>query len=197
MKRGIFFGIFLLLLIPPAPAADAKAAAANKTNAIKAGANCTKLKSTAVSAGIKYTCIKSGSKFVWNKGVRVPTPKPSIETKNCNTKSSNARIYYDWVGDGEYGADPVLSVENLSDCNLGVSISATGVCKWSMHLMIPLQLQYNLRPREILRVNKYALGEFFPFADMQCNNLSRPEGKSTYAAFAPEYSPTIFITSSY
>lgn len=47
----------------------------------KAGASCTKAGSTAISAGKKYTCIKSGKKLVWDKGVviakPVPTPTPT------------------------------------------------------------------------------------------------------------------------
>jgi hypothetical protein len=37
--------------------------------AVKAGAACTKAGSTSVASGRKYTCIKSGKKLVWNKGV--------------------------------------------------------------------------------------------------------------------------------
>jgi len=48
------------------------------TAAVKAGATCTKLKSTTKVSGYKYTCIKSGKKLVWSKGVRVvATPKPT------------------------------------------------------------------------------------------------------------------------
>jgi hypothetical protein len=36
----------------------------------KSGAKCTKVGATANSAGKKFTCIKSGSKLVWNKGVK-------------------------------------------------------------------------------------------------------------------------------
>jgi hypothetical protein len=48
----------------------------------KAGAKCTKVKATSVVKGKKYTCIKSGKKLIWNKGVAVkpaikPTSKPS------------------------------------------------------------------------------------------------------------------------
>lgn len=44
--------------------------------AVKAGSACTKLGATSTSAGKKYTCIKSGKKLVWNKGVAVVKPKP-------------------------------------------------------------------------------------------------------------------------
>ena len=44
----------------------------------KPGAPCTKLKATQIYKGKKYTCIKSGKKLVWNKGVVVKvTPTPS------------------------------------------------------------------------------------------------------------------------
>ena len=38
---------------------------------VKAGAKCTKFKATATANGMKYTCIKSGSKLVWSKGMAV------------------------------------------------------------------------------------------------------------------------------
>jgi hypothetical protein len=43
----------------------------------KAGASCTKAGSTATSSGKKYTCIKSGKKLVWDKGVMVAKPVPT------------------------------------------------------------------------------------------------------------------------
>ncbi len=67
--------------------------------AVKAGAKCTKAGATSTTGGMKYTCVKSGNKLVWNKGVTTkvavkpavlpsnssqPSPSPSraIETKN-------------------------------------------------------------------------------------------------------------------
>ena len=52
------------------------------SGAVKAGASCTKLKATTTVSGYKYTCIKSGKKLVWSKGVKVavkatPTPTPT------------------------------------------------------------------------------------------------------------------------
>jgi M6 family metalloprotease-like protein len=57
----------------------------NATAAIKAGASCKKAGQTSTYAGKKYTCVKSGKKLVWNKGVAVakpaptPTPTPTVE----------------------------------------------------------------------------------------------------------------------
>ena len=41
----------------------------------KAGVKCSKVGSTSVIAGVKFTCVKSGSKIVWNKGVKVAKKK--------------------------------------------------------------------------------------------------------------------------
>jgi hypothetical protein len=38
---------------------------------VKAGTKCGKHKATTTVKGIRYTCIKSGNKLVWNKGVPV------------------------------------------------------------------------------------------------------------------------------
>ena len=44
----------------------------------KAGAKCGKAGTTATASGKKFTCVKSGAKLVWNKGVLVKAaPKPS------------------------------------------------------------------------------------------------------------------------
>ena len=46
--------------------------------AVKPGTKCTKLGQTSTSAGIKYTCVKSGTRLVWNKGVAIKAaPKPT------------------------------------------------------------------------------------------------------------------------
>lgn len=42
--------------------------------AVKAGAACAKVGSSGTTAGKKFTCVKSGKKLVWNKGVAVAKP---------------------------------------------------------------------------------------------------------------------------
>jgi hypothetical protein len=49
----------------------------NAAAAVKAGATCAKTGIKSVSAGKTYTCVKSGKKLVWNKGVLIPVAKPS------------------------------------------------------------------------------------------------------------------------
>jgi hypothetical protein len=64
----------------------------------KAGAKCTKAGATATAAGKKFTCIKSGKRLVWNKGVLVkkstpvetptPTPTPTREVTPTPTPTA-------------------------------------------------------------------------------------------------------------
>jgi hypothetical protein len=44
----------------------------------KAGAKCSKAGSTATASGKKFTCVKSGTKIVWNKGVAIKKPVPVV-----------------------------------------------------------------------------------------------------------------------
>jgi len=62
-------------------------------SAAKAGAKCTKVGIKSVVATKTYTCIKSGKKLVWDKGVLVkptptptPTPTPNAFTRNIGDK---------------------------------------------------------------------------------------------------------------
>lgn len=63
----------------------------NALAAVKAGDTCKKAGSTATANGKKYTCIKSGTKFVWNKGVAVikpvPTPTPTTSSTPVPTNT--------------------------------------------------------------------------------------------------------------
>lgn len=50
--------------------------------AVKSGQSCSKAGLTSTSKGVKYTCIKSGKKLVWNKGVLISsTAKPKIPSQ--------------------------------------------------------------------------------------------------------------------
>jgi hypothetical protein len=56
----------------------------------KAGTACTKLGSTSIAANKKFTCIKSGKKMVWDKGVAVAKPvtvAPSAATSSSPSPS--------------------------------------------------------------------------------------------------------------
>jgi hypothetical protein len=47
------------------------------SGSVKAGSACSKVGSKNVSGGKSYTCVKSGKKLVWDKGVLVPVAKPA------------------------------------------------------------------------------------------------------------------------
>jgi len=55
--------VLLLALVAPVQAATPKA-----------GAKCTKAGSTATASGKKFTCVKSGTKLVWNAGIAIKKP---------------------------------------------------------------------------------------------------------------------------
>jgi hypothetical protein len=68
MKHKVHFSVALVVLLSitaPLHAATPKA-----------GAKCTKAGVTATAAGKKFTCIKSGTKLVWNKGIAIKKPSP-------------------------------------------------------------------------------------------------------------------------
>jgi len=58
--------------------------------AAKANAKCTKVGATEVVKSLKFTCIKSGNKLVWNKGTKVATSlKESINQLNAKRKAAS------------------------------------------------------------------------------------------------------------
>jgi hypothetical protein len=100
MKRSrLFLAIVVAISLISAPSFAA----------VKAGAKCTKAGATSTTGGKKYTCVKSGSKLVWNKGVAVkaaakpelnpvfkpvePTPSPTPtpnQTPSISIPANNA-----------------------------------------------------------------------------------------------------------
>lgn len=63
--------------------------------AITPGAKCTKLGQTSTVLGKKYTCVKSGKKLLWNKGVAVakkPTPIPTTKRISVNAAEIVVRV---------------------------------------------------------------------------------------------------------
>ena len=80
-KKVVLLAVSALVLATITPFANA---------AVKPGTKCEKQGQTITYAAIKYTCVKSGKKLVWNKGVKVtstaPIPKPS-STPTSNQES--------------------------------------------------------------------------------------------------------------
>ena len=68
------------------------ASVAQAATAPKVGSACKKAGQTITAGGKKYTCVKSGKKLVWNKGVTVvvPTPTPSATPTPTATPTPSA-----------------------------------------------------------------------------------------------------------
>ena len=58
--------------------------------AVKPGIACKKVGSVAIVGAYKYTCIKSGKKTVWNKGVKIPDVKPMPVASSVASPNSSA-----------------------------------------------------------------------------------------------------------
>jgi hypothetical protein len=66
----------------------------------KTGAKCSKAGATSTYAGKKLTCIKSGKKLIWNKGVKVSVPNP-VATPTPNASATPtldySKVILSWV----------------------------------------------------------------------------------------------------
>lgn len=65
-------------------------------SAIKPGSSCSKIKVVTIQSGYKYTCIKSGKKLVWSKGVKVSgstVPSP-VSTKPLSLEDLDVNQVY-------------------------------------------------------------------------------------------------------
>ena len=121
MRKTALVAILISALLIPVSAQGATA---------KAGAKCTKLKSTQTVSGKKFTCIKSGKKLVWDKGVKVsvkPTPKPTpvVVKKSQEIKFS--------VPQGVYPVGEMLSpdpAELVTTAGLKITYTASGACSF-------------------------------------------------------------------
>ena len=96
----------------------------------KAGAKCTKLKATQIVGAKKFTCFKSGSKLVWDKGVAVPkasTPKPPAAI----VKKSQ-EIEFPALQDVALLDKQLSFKEAITTGGLVVSLSASGACSYDV-----------------------------------------------------------------
>jgi hypothetical protein len=117
MRKTALVAILISALIIPVSAQGATA---------KAGAKCTKLKSTQIVSGKKFTCIKSGKKLVWDKGVKVVAkPTPVVVKKSQEIKFSLPQGFYP-VGE-ILSADPA---ELVTTAGLKITYTASGACSF-------------------------------------------------------------------
>ena len=94
----------------------------------KAGAKCTKLKATQIVGSKKFTCIKSGSKLVWDKGVAIPkasTPKPLAAVVKKSQEIEFPALADVALLDKKFGLTKAITTGGLE-----VSYSASGACSY-------------------------------------------------------------------
>ncbi len=86
-RRSLALILSALLIVGVIPQVSAATA--------KAGASCSKLKATSVVNGKKFTCIKSGKKMVWDKGVTVTVSADAVAK---NARAADIRKAFDAIG---------------------------------------------------------------------------------------------------
>ena len=136
-KAAISVSVLTLIATLLAPM-QANAAAA------KAGASCPKAKATQIVGSKKFTCVKSGKKLVWDKGVTIPkaaTPKPTATTTPTPTATTTPTPPVVVVKKSQEIDFPALKDVLVIDKKLGltkattsgglaVSYSASGACSY-------------------------------------------------------------------
>jgi hypothetical protein len=96
----------------------------------KAGAACTKLKATQTVGTKKFTCIKSGKKLVWDKGVTIP--KASTTKPPVSAVKKSQEIDFPVLKDVALLDKKFSLTEAMTTGGLAVSYSASGACSYDL-----------------------------------------------------------------
>ena len=113
-KSTIFRGILVALAITLVPIS---AISAQK---ITPGSTCKVLKQKTVYLSKTYTCVKSGNKLVWDKGIKVDTYDAAFAAAILSeAKSEAAQI----LADAKLSASQILSPPNCSGSNSKAFVS--------------------------------------------------------------------------
>jgi len=118
MRKTALVAILISALIIPVSAQGATA---------KAGAKCTKLKSTQTVSGKKFTCIKSGSKLVWDKGVKVPVKSTPVVVKKSQQINFSVPPFVYFTTE----TSSPDAAELVTTAGLKVTYSASGACSFN------------------------------------------------------------------
>jgi len=149
------------------------------TKVVKEGASCTPAGKITQASKINLVCAKVGTKLIW---VALSSSSPSksssptsIATKVCNTNSNSVRSYLG--SDTSEGFSlAALVFENLSDCNLSISATATFICPDGGPLKPTNALQstgsFALAPKQKLLITGPYVNRYFPLVTQQCFQLT-------------------------
>ena len=96
--------------------------------AAKAGASCPKAKATQIVGSKKFTCVKSGKKLIWDKGVTIPKatkPQPPVVKKT-------QEIDFPALEDVALLDKKLDLTKGITTGGLEVSYSASGACAYDL-----------------------------------------------------------------
>ena len=100
---------------------------ASANAAVKPGDQCKKVGMTSTAKNLKFTCIKSGKKLVWSKGVQVKKSSPTPVATPAPTPTPTATPKPTPVVTPTPTAEPIVlptSFENLYENRKGISLAA-------------------------------------------------------------------------
>lgn len=148
---------------------------------VKEGANCTQPGKITNSGGVNYICGKVANKLIWiattASGSKSSTsPFPTSAAKNCSTDSRWVKGYIGSDVKTEPGFPlTALVFENLSDCNLAISATASFLCPdggvQKLTNTILSTGNIPLSPRQKLTIS-LQINKYFPQATQQCYLLT-------------------------
>ena len=150
--------------------------------AVKPGTKCSKAGATSTSNGKKFTCIKSGKKLVWNKGVVVAKPKPVVSQTPQPTPTPTPSPIQTVVPTPVATPTPTPTIRDWAgtrSTDLGYLNQYRGPCDFERDLpQIFADLQDAFTKRNdcsgIYRVAKYELGAARPITAIDSNSSDLP-----------------------
>ena len=96
----------------------------------KAGASCPKAKATQIVGSKKFTCVKSGKKLVWDKGVAIPKatkPLPPVVIVKKSQEIEFPALEDMYLIEKKFGLTKAITTGGLE-----VSYSASGACSYDL-----------------------------------------------------------------
>ncbi len=146
--------------------------------AVTPGTKCSKAGATSTYNGKKYTCVKSGKKLVWNKGVALPKPAPVATPTPTPTPSPTQTVAPTPI----VTPTPTPTIRDWSETrstDSGYINSFTGPCDYDPNLpKVLFDLQKALTTVNqcagIHRIAKYELGQKRPSTNFDTGTSDLP-----------------------
>ena len=148
--------------------------------AVTPGAKCSKAGATSSYNGKKYTCVKSGKKLVWNKGVAVAKPiSPSTPTPVATPTSTPIATPTPTPTQTATPTPTVRDWDETRSTDSDYLYSFSGACDYDENLpkvFFDLQkaLMSNNQCAHIYRIAKYKLGIDRPRTQLDSNSSDLP-----------------------